>query len=322
MGFWRKRKEEKTTLPEKVETASVGEVGLTELMFRVAVRKPRDENRIFEDSMRELDLMPSFAEEVFYSLPFRDKQPDGRVKIKKIEGLSIKAANSLGRRWGNCRVGVLIQSEDEDGYDLQGYALDLETNELKNRPHRVSKWLRLRDGRVIRLDEKTVLRELQAGVSKARRNIVLDMLPAYLTRAYFDKARGIVAGGDLKAPADPKKVTDAIASFGKHRISEKQLEGYVGRPKEAWTGGDIADLRGLWNGLMDDQVTIAEAFGPGEKSPSGPGPTGVVTAAAFINEEPTVKSPDSEERCAHGKPMSEYCQACSLEADRQADARR
>ena len=261
-----------------------------ETMLAVAVQRPRDESKIVRDALRELDLVPEEAGKAYYSIPYRERQPDGTVKIIKVEGPSIKAAMALARRFGNCTVGCRPLGEDGEGWDLEGVFIDYETNFRVARPFRVPKTMRRRDGRTQVLPVDRQMMALQAGASKAMRNAVLAALPAYLVSAYDKKARAIV-GGDPDAKAEPKQIEAVLRTFQKKfSIMTEQLEHYAETPVAEWTGTEIADLRGLWNALNDGQTTVEEVFSVKPESGNGPNaPSGaaVVTPDSLLSGQAT-----------------------------------
>lgn len=233
-------------------------------MMQVAVTRPRDEAKVLAGCLKELELVPEEAASAFYSIPYRERQSDGSVKIVNVTGPSIDAAMALARRWGNATAGGRILSQDSEGYDVEGVFIDLETNFRIARPFRVSKWYkpkgRGRAAELLSVDRQ--LTALQAGVSKAIRNAIVAGLPAYLVNAYDKKARTI-AGGKQDAPAERKTVDAVVKAFDKWGVTQSQLEAYVEDiPVEKWTGTEVATLRGLWNAIHDKQTTVAEVWPP------------------------------------------------------------
>jgi hypothetical protein len=232
-----------------------------ESMLLVATQRPRDEAKVLKAAIAELELVPEEASKAYYSIPFRDKVPGTRqVRITKVEGPSIKAAMALARRWGNCSATARVLNEDVDGYDIEGVFIDFETNFRISRPFRVSKLLKLRGGRVVTLDPRRAVQAIQAGASKAIRNAILAGLPAYLVNGYDKKARQIV-GGDLDKKAAPTTVQSAVKAFAKWAVTQEQLEQYVELKAADWTGTTIAELRGLYNAILDEQTSVEEVFG-------------------------------------------------------------
>lgn len=239
-----------------------------ESMLAIAIKRPRDESKVLQDAMRELELVPEEAAKSFYVIPYRDTSEEGRGQTVNVEGPSIKAAMALARRWGNCTAGARCLSDDEDGWDIEGVFIDLESNFRISRPFRVSKWFRKRSGDVIRLPVNRQLMAFQAGASKAIRNAILGGLPAYLVQSYYAKAKAI-AGGKPEEKATREAIAGAIITFSKVLIGETtvtttHLEQYLLKPIAEWLGEDVATLRGLYNAITDGQVSPAEAFGPTE----------------------------------------------------------
>ena len=241
-----------------------------ETMQTVSVQRPRDERKIIDGALAELDLVPEEAKAAFYSIPYKDRGRDGQVRVVNVTGLSISAAMALFRRWGNADAGALPLQEDAAGWTLSGWFIDLETNARIFRPVRASKYYKPRGGGPpIMLSVDRQVQAFQKGVSIAIRNAILAGLPAYLKNAYDKKARAI-AGGQSDAPADPKAVEAAIRAFTKWKITKEQLEAYTELPAAQWTGTEVADLRGVWNAINDDQVELAEVFGTGKEAEGTP----------------------------------------------------
>jgi len=234
-----------------------------EMLQSVALQRPRDEQSVVEGALRELELVPDSAGKAYYSIPYKQDRPDGRTKIQNVEGPSINAAMSLARRWGNCTVGARVLHEDEGGFDVEGFFLDLETNFRVARPVRVSKFYKPRGGREARrLTPDREVMAVQSGSSKAMRNAILAGLPSYLVDAYDRRAREIV-GGNLDGLADKKDIDASLSFFAKTwGATQEQLEQYLEKPAAEWTGQDIAYLRGLVTALNDRQATPEEIFSP------------------------------------------------------------
>lgn len=244
-------------------------------MLQIAVQRPRKEQEITKAALQELELNPDQAKSAYYSIPYKERiqgQP-GKFKITKVEGGSIKAAMALARRWGNCTVGGRVMSEDEQGWDIEGVFIDLESNFRVSRPFRVAKFYKARTGEINYLSVDRQLQALQSGASKAIRNAVLAGLPAYLVNGYVDKAK-VLTGGKLDATPKPEVLQSLLNAFAKMKVTQAQLERYTELPAAKWLGAEIADLRGLWNAIQDGQIKADEAFGEaagdepgGNKSP-------------------------------------------------------
>lgn len=261
-------------------------------LMAVAAQRPRDEAKFISTALRELDLAPEQAKSMFYSIPYKDKQPDGSMRITRVEGPSIGAALALARRWGNCTATARAVNEDADGFDLEGVFVDLESNFRVSKAWRVSKTFRRRDGRTELLNVQRLGLAIQAGFSKAMRNAILAGIPAGYVQAFFTKAKEIT-GGKADAPAKPETVSAVVKAFERFGVPVERLEVYAEVPRAAWTGDDIANLRGLWNALNDKQVTVAELTQPERASIDLGGETTITPESLSAG---TVTSKDDPDR--------------------------
>lgn len=230
-----------------------------ESMLAVAIQRPRDPKKVLKAAIQELEIVPEEAKRAFYSIPYKEKQPDGSKKIVKVEGPSVKASMALARLWGNCSVTARSLNEDGIGADLAGIFIDFETNFRVERPMRVTRIMKARNGGTWSLNPQQWLAALQAAASKAQRNATLNGLPAWLVAAYMKQAR-IFAAGDPEAKADPKKVAGVLKAFERFKVTQAMLEKYVEAPVAEWMGDHLATLIGLGNAIADEQMTVAEAF--------------------------------------------------------------
>ncbi len=254
-----------------------------ESMLAVAIQRPRDPERVLKAAIKELQIVPEEARKAYYSIPYKERQPDGSQKLVNVEGPSVKASNALARLWGNCSVTSRSLDEDSTGCNLAGIFIDFETNFRMERPFRATKVKKSRRGGTYTLDQQKWIAELQAAASKAQRNATLNGLPAWLIAQYMKQAR-LLAAGDPNSKAEPKKVALTLKAFERFKVSQEMLERYVGLPLSEWMGDHLATLIGLGNALADEQLTVAEAFDLEEpEKPSGPATaTNGVTAESIL----------------------------------------
>ncbi|HEY6115486.1 MAG TPA: hypothetical protein VI172_05965, partial [Candidatus Dormibacteraeota bacterium] len=235
-------------------------------MLRLAREFPRNEDKILRDALAELERAPEEAGKAYYSIPYTDHSTG---RIVKVEGQTIRAAESLGRRWGNIRWAQRVLREDAEYADVESVAVDLETNTWVMKAARIPKLEKRRTGQVIPYDERRWSQVLGGAMSKVTRNAILAVLPAYLKSAYDKKARAIVAGVDPAALASAETVAAVKATFAKLGVTVEELEKNVERRSGLWTGDDIADLRGVWNAINTGETTVEAVF----RQAPGTGPT-------------------------------------------------
>jgi hypothetical protein len=242
-----------------------------ESMLAVAIQRPRDPEKVLKAAIKELQIVPEEARKAYYSIPYKERQPDGSQKMVNVEGPSVKASNALARLWGNCSVTSRSLQEDATGCDLAGIFIDFETNFRMERPFRATKVKKSRRGGTYTLDQQKWIAELQAAASKAQRNATLNGLPAWLIAQYMKQAR-FLAAGDPNSKADPKKVASVLKAFERFKVTQEMLERYVNAKVETWMGDHLATLIGLGNAIADEQLTVAEAFDldDSDQQPAGP----------------------------------------------------
>jgi len=223
--------------------------------MQIAVQRPREEGKILKECLGELDRYPSMAEEAIYSKPVgKDPNTD---KMKYAEGLSIRAAESIGNRWDNSSWGTTIVSEDEESATIAAVFLDYEKNTRHVKEQRVSKFYKSRQGQIIRHAPDRFDIVLGANGSKNLREVILRSLPAGLKKEYEIKARNILKGGSL-----PGQRTSVIERFSDLGIIQERLEAYKGKPKGEWKREDVIELVGLANAIRDGETSVEEIFGP------------------------------------------------------------
>ncbi len=226
-------------------------------MQKAATLKPRDRAQVLKSALSELDVFPEEAKGAWYSIPYQDGK-GGQVRV---EGPSIRAAMPLARLWGNCVVGARITDDAPEYTDVEARFLDYETNFMLTRPHRVSKLLKRRDGKIQKLDPQRQLMAVQAGVSKAIRNAICDGIPRAFVHRYVSYAKQIVAGQEPDKKM-PKKAVDAcVAEYKALGVSKEMLELKLAKKSGAWTGNDRAELVSWYTALSENSATIEMLFG-------------------------------------------------------------
>jgi hypothetical protein len=223
-----------------------------ENMQAVSVARPRDERKVLDGAMEELELVPDLAARNFYSIPYSETKGSDRKFM--VEGPGIKAAMSLARRWGNCVVRGMMVGEDEEKVYLSGVFLDLETNFRVERPFTVSKLLRRRDGRTEVLREQRLVMAIQSGASKAIRNAILNGLPDYLIEAYYQRAKSI-ASREAKT-----KKAEIISKFREFGVTPEMLQEHVGHSLDRVTDEEVGELRGIYNAIKDGVAQPTDVF--------------------------------------------------------------
>jgi hypothetical protein len=241
-----------------------------------ALARPRNEESVFAAAMKELAAFPQFAEEAFYSIPFKDK--DGKVAL--VEGPSVKASRALARRWGNCTTASRIVADLGDSYDVEGVFVDYETNFVTRRIVPVKKVYIAKATKLpVPLREDRLTMAVQAGMSKAERNAALAGLPVYLVEAYFAEAKRIAGQKGKKENLTVEQRFGILydlfkKSFG---IERERLQAFLDKTFAADANPDevLGTLKGIYNALKDGQATVDDLLGEASaETKAGKGPVG------------------------------------------------
>lgn len=248
---------------------------LTQLLA-FAMQKPRNPIAALEGAIAQLRAAPQFASKAYYTIPFTRK--DGSKEV--VEGPSIKAATALTGCWGNNVEGGFLGEETDDYIDVSGYFFDYETGKLTIRPWRVSKTYRTREGKVVKWRYDMLLKQIQAGVSKAIRNAALNGLPPGYIAEYYAEAKRIAARGGKVNPAGviaeddvsdiDKQIEKCVSQFEQIGVTREDVAKYIGRHSELGNEEEVAShLVGLLNALAENATTVEDIFSvPDEPIPA------------------------------------------------------
>lgn len=222
---------------------------------QMSIQIPRDEAGVMKALKNELSLAPRFAEKFFYRIPFKKK--DGGTEW--VEGLSIKAAMALQRRWGNCASAGRVVEEQADRIICEGVFMDYETNSRVMRQVAVSRFYKPANSNArVPFRPDMLEKAVASGISKAIRNAVTNALPEYLKIQLFEEAKRLAG-----------TKTDATGKAVKKPLKERVEELFVAFEGHGFTRLEIAriakadsvneqvyeDLLGILNAVEDGHVT-------------------------------------------------------------------
>ncbi len=234
----------------------------------LALSQPRDVKRVFGNALQELELAPEFAEDAYYSIPFKS---GGEQTL--VEGLSVKAARAIVRLWGNCALGSRLIDEDAEAITVEGIFVDFETNVYFRKVQRVPRtYIPKGTGIPTPLKSDRLNMAIQAGMGKAERNAALAGLPEPLKERYFMLAKKIAGqkGKDTKTVAE--RMDALFTAFAKLNVDKAKLEAYIKAKFPEGTDPDdlMGTMRGVFNAIKDGHAKADEIFASDSK-PAGTG---------------------------------------------------
>ena len=218
----------------------------TEFVSAVAVQKPRDKRKALADCLEEAAIA---GDEFYYSWTVKSK-----TGPQLVEGLSVNAALTAARNWGNCAIPVSIE-EGSNSYIFTATFVDMETGFNLQRTYRQRKKPNIGMKDVERAEDIT----FQIGQSKAIRNVILNALPSWLMSKMLEKAKENVIEKIMKMGIAVAK-EKTISFFAKYGITVDRIEKKMAKKNEFWSAEDLAVLQGAMNMLIAGQESAESLF--------------------------------------------------------------
>jgi hypothetical protein len=177
-----------------------------------------------------------------------------------ISGISIKGANLVARLFGNCNIDMRAMPYNDTHEIHYARFVDLETGFSMTR----SVKQRIATKAMGRMDlDRTQDLTFQIGQSKAARNVINNAL-GELCQELLEAARRSLVDFIEQTPENSKKVVTKIwALADKHKVVEKQMETYIGRPMSEWLTRHIAKMYVTLNSIDNGDATVNDVFGTG-----------------------------------------------------------
>ena len=223
----------------------------------IAKRFPRDEAQAFARVM-EACSRPSLADVANYRFP-RGGQ--------SVEGPSIRLAEELARCWGNIAYGIRELSRKPGESEMEAFAWDQQTNVLSTQTFTV-RHIRDTRGGGQKLNDERDIYEVTANMGARRlRARILAVLPPDLVDAAVAKCGDTIKHGSEKPLAD--RVRDMTQAFTRLGVSAAMLADRLGKPLDGATPDDLAELRGIYQGIKDGASSINDWFGKKAEAAEG-----------------------------------------------------
>lgn len=248
------------------------------LQFRRADERPRNIDKIITTLAKLASLDPDTSEEMIYSLPSRDRNDPE----KKIEGCSIRFAETLAQCWGNNRTFSRTVEIDRVNKQIiaEGVFHDLETNAITTMRHTRS--IATNSGAIF--GAEMIKTTANAAGSIAKRNAILAGIPKGIWRAAEREARTTITNSLRRlTPAQlTEKRREALGYWSKKGVGPDQIYRRLGVKSEAEIGvQDILDLRSMANAMRENLATKEELF---EQGIALPAPNGEKKKRATLDD--------------------------------------
>jgi hypothetical protein len=251
-----------------------------EAAFAIARHAPRDVARARTEVLAMCERL-AFAEAAVYERPTggRRQNAAGKWEDELIQGLSIRFAEDARIRWRNIHTNTIVWSEDDEKRIIRVSATDMESNSgdtvdvvvlkqversnpgdrqvLSSRQNSEGKSVFLC---VARPDEVSIKERAES--SKARRNLILALLPADLKEAALDACKKTMLDAATEALGKDRKGVrvNVLAAFSRLGVTEVELVAYLGHDLEQMTPEQLAGLRMIREALENRETTWDTVF--------------------------------------------------------------
>lgn len=244
----------KTAMVEGVISRQAQEV---QAAMVIAKRFPRDENYAYSKIMQSCKRK-TLAEQAEYEY---------KRGSEKVNGPSIRLAESLARNWGNMDYGIIELEQKKGKSEMMAYAWDLETNTRVTRVFTVRHWRDTRKGGYALKNARDIY-ELTANYGARRvRACILEVIPGDVVDAAIEECRNTLQGAYKEPLTD--RVRKMIASFeSDFQVTKDMLEKYIGHNADAFSDNDFLRLKKIYKALRDGMSTREELFDISKSKPS------------------------------------------------------
>ncbi len=215
----------------------------------VAQKMPRDMGRVRAE-MSEACGKLRLAERAFYKVPNRG------------EGPTVHLARELASIFGNIDYGVreLRRDDDEGVSEIVAYAWDQQRNTRSTRSFIVPHARMARKQRQKLTDLGDIYLNNQNVGARAVRECIFTVLPTDLVEEAQEICRSTLQHGEGE-PLE-QRVAKMIKAFGEKGVTVGQIEAKLGRPRTAWTAGDVAQMKIVHRSIEHEGLAVDDEFPP------------------------------------------------------------
>lgn len=205
----------------------------------LAKKFPRDEaasyNRIMQACKRT-----KLAESAIYAYPRGGE---------KVEGPSIRLAETLARAWGNLDYGIIELDQSGAKSEMMAYCWDLETNVRQTKIFQVQHIRKTRQA-TKKLDDPRDIYEMTANQGARRlRACILGVIPGDVVDAALDACNKTLTGNSKEPLED--RIRKMVSFFADLGVTQDMLEARLGHKVAACTEHDIASLKKIGKSMQD-----------------------------------------------------------------------
>ena len=221
-----------------------------DIQISTAKQYPRDLPALIATATQLVTSSETIAQGCHY--PLRRRGKGGISKL--IVGPSIRFAEIMAGRWGNCRVGSKIIDDDGKMVHAEGRFWDLESNSMTVRAgvRRLTNW------KGERYNDDMVAQTYNAASSVAIRNATLAGISEPVYSPVYEAARQATMGEKTDRAERVQQMVDWLGGLG---IDEPAVWAAVGiSARDEMTADEYLVLRAMAAQIADGDLTLDDAF--------------------------------------------------------------
>jgi hypothetical protein len=214
-------------------------------------RRPINTKVIAEQIILQATRDEETAHSCYYSIPRRQKQPDGSYMQITLQGPSVRLSEIIATAYGNLDIAGRIIGHDyvTKTISAQAYCWDLENN-----IRRTAEW----SEPIVMSSSDGIKMTKLAAISKSERNAILKVVPRAIWQPALDRVI-TTSVGDLGSLQDRlHRAIKKFASFGV--FQDRILQTFNVKSVADLSQGDLANLLGMWTALSEQTATVDELF--------------------------------------------------------------
>lgn len=239
-----------------IEAQTRGEI---DMQIATAHKFPRNIVKSTNDAVAIATMNKDMAESCGYSLPRRQKQPNGEYITTYIMGPSVHLATVLCQCWGNLRADTKVVNVGEKTLTSQSTVIDLEKNvgiRIETMRSIMTKYGRMKEDLIVTV--------ANAANSIAFRNAVFKVVPRSVIDTVYKATREMVLGELSDATKLIQKRKQVLDKFlNDYQITEAQILTHLNlQTVNQITAERVMDLIGLGVSIKDGAITLEQVFFP------------------------------------------------------------
>lgn len=246
----------------------------------VPVARARDEQEL----MARIKRYAAFnGQDWYYRFPVKNRREN---RTDWIEGPSVKLANDLWRLYWNCDVDSRIVDLG-DSWCIYSRFIDLEYGTTMTLP-----FIQRKNAAKIGGDDDGRRMEISVaiGVSKSRRNVIVNSLQTYAEIAFQEAKQSLVEkiGGDLENWR--KRTIEKLMT----RVELERVEAVLLRKAPEWLAPDVAKVIAMMKSIEEGFSSLDETFPPLAKPGAGTAQAASETLEQFAANGNETRQPEPD----------------------------